>query len=132
MQGCFLTEKEIERVVDFIRLDEEPDENKIYNKEIIEEIDRRSFKSDKKSNGNQEDFDKKDSMLFAAIETVVENKQASTSFLQRKLKLGYARAARIMDELENMKIVGPQIGSKPREIYMTKEQFLQMNLNEEK
>ncbi len=128
VQGCFLSEKEIERIVAHIKQDKEIN----YSEEIIEEIDRHAVKNDKKSSKKEEDFDQKDPMLFAAIETVVENGQASTSFLQRKLKLGYSRAARIMDELEMMKVVGPQSGSKPREILMTREEFLQLSLNEEK
>ena len=128
VQGCFLSEKEIERIVAHIKQDKKIN----YSEEIIEEIDRHAVKNDKKSNKKEENFDQKDPMLFAAIETVVENGQASTSFLQRKLKLGYSRAARIMDELEMMKVVGPQSGSKPREILMTREEFLQLSLNEEK
>ncbi len=128
VQGCFLSEKEIERIVAHIKQDKTIN----YSEEIIEEIDRHAVKNDKKSNKKEDDFDQKDPMLFAAIETVVENGQASTSFLQRKLKLGYSRAARIMDELEMMNVVGPQSGSKPREILMTREEFLQLSLNEEK
>ncbi len=131
VQGCFLTEKEIENVVNFVKQDKSLN----YDEDVIEEIDRHSIKADKKSagsNGNLQEFDEKDPMIFSAIETVVEFGQASTSFLQRKLKLGYSRAARIMDELEDMKIVGPQVGSKPREILITKEDFLQMSLNKDK
>lgn len=128
VQGCFLSDGEIEKIVDFIK----QDKNCNYSEDIIEEIDRYSAKNEKKPSGSDSNFDEKDPMLFAAIETVVENKQASTSFLQRKLKLGYSRAARIMDELEMMKVVGPQTGSKPREILMTREEFLQLSLNERK
>ena len=64
-------------------------------------------------------------MTERAIDAVVEAGQASTSYLQRKLKLGYARAARIMDELEQMGIVGPADGAKPREVRLTKAQLLE-------
>ena len=125
VQGCFLSEKEIERVVSFVK----KNVNSNYNDEIIEEIDRHSEKTDKKSK-IKENFDEdKDPMLESAIETVVESGQASTSFLQRKLKLGYSRAARIMDELEIMRVVGPQNKSKPREILMSKEELRIMQLN---
>ena len=74
-------------------------------------------------------------MLEAAIEVVVELGQASTTLLQRKLRLGYARAARVMDQLENAGIVGPSEGSKPRKVLITKAQLLEMkayadNVNE--
>ncbi len=69
-------------------------------------------------------------MLPKAIEAVVDAGQASTSFLQRKLKLGYARAARIMDEMEEMGIVGPYEGSKPRQVLITKNQWLEMTLSQ--
>ena len=70
-------------------------------------------------------------MLPAAIECVIEMGQASTSMLQRKLKLGYARAARIIDELEQKGVVGPFEGSKPRQVLITREQWYEMKLNQE-
>lgn len=128
VQGCFLTEKEIENVVEFIKKDKEYE----YNEEIIDEIEKHSVKNDKKSNKTEEkELDDKDPLLFSAIKIVVESNQASTSFLQRRLGVGYSRGARIMDQLESMNIVGPQIGGKPREILITKEEFLQMSLNNE-
>lgn len=127
VQGCFLTDKEIENVVNFVKQEKTTD----YNEEIIEEIEKYSVKKDKSSKDFDENFEDKDPVLFKAMEIVIETGQASTSFLQRKLKLGYSRAARIMDELEALKVVGPQTKGKPREILMTKEEFLQMNLNRE-
>ena len=67
-----------------------------------------------------------DEMLPAAVEVILETGQASVSMLQRRLKLGYARAARIVDEMEEKGIVGPFMGSKPRNILITKEQWQQM------
>ena len=125
VQGCFLTDKEIEEIVNFLK----QEKTNVYNEEIIEEIEKYSVKKDKSSKDYDENFDDKDPMLFKAMEVVVETGQASTSYLQRRLKLGYSRAARIMDELEALKVVGPQTKGKPREILMTKEEFLQMNLN---
>ena len=72
-----------------------------------------------------------DPMLSAAIETVVEIGQASTSLLQRKLKLGYARAARLIDVMEERGVVGPYEGSKPRQVLITKEQLLEKQAGEE-
>ena len=73
---------------------------------------------------------KRDEMLPEAVEVILETKQASVSLLQRRLKLGYARAARIVDEMEEMGIVGPFVGSKPRQILITKEQWDQMKLGQ--
>ncbi|HBT90937.1 MAG TPA: cell division protein FtsK, partial [Ruminococcaceae bacterium] len=70
----------------------------------------------------------KDPMLPEAIKCVVDNGQASTSLLQRRLRLGYARAGRIIDQMEQMGIVGPHDGSKPRQVLMTYQQWLEMNM----
>ena len=70
-----------------------------------------------------------DPMLEEAIECVVEAGQASTSMLQRRLKLGYARAARVMDQLEERGIIGPYEGAKPREVLITRDQLYEMKLN---
>ncbi len=125
VQGCFVSDEEVENVVEFIKSNDQVE----YSNEIIEEIDRQSLATDSKSqSGNGGGFDDQDPMISAAIEVVVENEQASTSFLQRRLKLGYARAARIMDQLEERGIVGPQCGSKSRQILISKQQFLEMQL----
>jgi len=68
-------------------------------------------------------------MIDEAIKTIVEAGQASTSYLQRRLKLGYARAARIMDELEQMGVIGESEGAKPRKVLMTKEQWLESQMS---
>ena len=68
---------------------------------------------------------------MSAVECAVENGEISTSFLQRKLKLGYSRAARLIDEMENQGIVSPKEGSKPRKTLISRQQFLEMNLNNE-
>ena len=100
-----------------------------YNTDIMEEIERQAAaskdgKSGKSSSeGASEDADP---MLNAAIECVVENGQASTSLLQRRLKLGYARAARIMDEMAERGVIGPYEGAKPRAVLLTKAQLLEM------
>ena len=126
IQGCYVSDEEVESVVEFIkgiRTDE-------YDSGIMEEIERQAAQANNKGNksassGDDSDGDA-DPMLNAAIECVVENGQASTSLLQRRLKLGYARAARIMDEMAERGIVGPYEGSKPRAVLITKAQLLEM------
>lgn len=124
IQGCFVSDGEVEQVISYIKEKEEAD----YNDDILEEIERQAVTEQSKSSG-QSDDENQDPMLSSAIECVVEAGQASTSFLQRRLKLGYARAARIMDEMETRGIVGQQEGSKPREVLITKQQWLEMSLN---
>ena len=81
--------------------------------------------------GLPEDAPDSDPMLDEAIRVVVENGQASTSLLQRKLKLGYARAARIVDEMEERGVVGPYEGSKPRKVLITMDQLMEKEASEE-
>ncbi len=131
VQGCFVSDEEVENVVDFIKKKEVV----IYDEKIIEEIDRQAAsqqqggKKDASEGGGFSDDE--DEMIPAAIECVIEAGQASTSYLQRKLKLGYARAARIIDELAERGIVGPYEGSKPRQVLITKQQWQEMCLRRE-
>ena len=98
----------------------------------MQEIERQAAIEKKNKTGVAEpNLDDDDPMLNAAIETVVELGQASTSMLQRKLKLGYARAARLIDVMEERGVVGPYEGSKPRQVLMTKEMLLEMQAGEE-
>ena len=99
-----------------------------YNQQILEDIEKRAQQSGKKpaSVSDPDPSDQElegDEMLPAAVEVILETGQASVSMLQRRLKLGYARAARIVDEMEEKGIVGPFQGSKPRAILITKEQW---------
>ena len=75
--------------------------------------------------------DYEDEMFPKAVEVVVEAGMASTTLLQRKLKLGYARAARIVDKLEKIGVVGPYEGSKPRKVLITRQEYLEMKMNHE-
>ena len=128
LQGCFVSEDEVEAVVDYIKGDHSSD----YDEDIMHEIERQATMEKKQRTGLSEEGDEaEDSMLPAAIETVVELGQASTSLLQRKLKLGYARAARLMDIMEERGVVGPHEGSKPRQVLLTKEQLLELKASEE-
>lgn len=125
VQGCFVTDKEVEQVVGFIKSSGQAD----YSDDILEEIEKQAA-AEKPKAGDGGGFDDQDSLLPEAIEVVVEAGQASTSFLQRRLKLGYARAARIMDDMEQRGVVGPQEGSKPRQVLITKQQWIERNLNQ--
>ena len=121
IQGCYVTDKEISSVIDFIKNSQETD----YDENIIEEIEKNAVpekESEPSENTNT------DPMLNEAIKCVVEAGQASTSLLQRRLRLGYARAGRLIDEMEKMGIVGPHEGSKPRQLLITYQQFLEMNM----
>ncbi|MBR5559556.1 MAG: DNA translocase FtsK [Oscillospiraceae bacterium] len=130
VQGCFVTDQEVEAVVDFVKNDAQ---GANYDSSIIEEIDRQAANTGKKGGGggggSEGGSEEDEELVQAAIEAVVEAGQASTSYLQRKLKLGYARAARIVDELEARGIVGPFEGSKPRTVLITKERWYEMKLN---
>ncbi len=132
IQGCFVSDNEVEDVVAFIKGDEPAS----YDEHIQEEIEKNAAvekgakRSVDGSEGNDDGSSENDEMLPSAIECVVEMGQASTSLLQRKLKLGYARAARIIDQMEEKGIVGPFEGSKPRQVLISRAQWMEMNLRE--
>ena len=121
IQGCFVSDEEVEAVVDYIKRDHTVD----YDDDVMVEIERQAAIEKKQKTGLPEDGPEGDPMLDEAIRVVVENGMASTSLLQRKLKLGYARAARIVDEMEQRGVVGPYEGSKPRKVLISKEQLLE-------
>lgn len=128
LQGCFVSSDEVEAVVAYIKGDHSSD----YDEDIMHEIERQAAVEKRQKTGLAEDGPEEDPMLSAAIETVVEMGQASTSLLQRKLKLGYARAARLVDMMEERGVVGPYEGSKPRQVLITKEQLLERQAREDK
>ncbi|MBO6126622.1 MAG: DNA translocase FtsK [Clostridia bacterium] len=116
VQGCYVDEQEIERVVNYVKdgLENEYDES------IISGIERGAEQGlDALQIANNNSDSDKDPMLEDAIKCVVELGQASTSLLQRKLRVGYARAGRLVDEMEKMGIVGPHEGSKPRAVLLS-------------
>ena len=132
VQGCFVTNKEIERVIEFLKNADKPLE---YDQEIINEIEkqaaaagRASSRGDAMDDGDGDDADE---ALPQAIEIAVEAGQISTSMLQRKMRFGYARAGRIIDQMEQRGIIGPSAGSKPREVLITRQQWIEMNMNGE-
>ncbi len=126
VQGCFVSDSEVEAVATYVKSKFTPD----YNSNIMEEIERKAAQTGSKTAAataadpepTPDELDG-DEMLPAAVDVILETKQASVSMLQRRLKLGYARAARIVDEMEEKGIVGPFQGSKPRDILITKEQW---------
>ena len=126
IQGCWISDSEIEAVANFLKNSGKNE----YDEEIQQEIERQAAQEKGKKGAavSAEDSDGEfDEMLPAAVEVVIEAGQASTSLLQRKLKLGYARAARIVDQLEEKGIVGPYGGAaKGREILITKAQWMEM------
>lgn len=123
VQGCFISDSEVEAVAGYVKSHYLSN----YNQEVMDEIDRNVVQEPEKAAADQDDMDAPgDELLPAAVDVILEMGQASVSILQRKLKLGYARAARIVDEMEDRGIVGAFQGSKPREILITKEQWAQM------
>ncbi len=128
LQGCFVSDEEVEAVVDYIKSDHSSD----YDEDVMQEIERQAAMDNRTKTGAADiSSDDDDPMLNAAIEMVVELGQASATKLQSKLKLGYARAARLMDAMEERGIIGPYEGSKPRQVLMTKEMLLEKQAREE-
>ena len=128
VQGCFLSDKEVENVVTHIKNQAQS----VYDDDVMKEIDKNAANTgNKKKDVSSSDGDGEegpaDEMLPKAIEAVIEAQSASTTLLQRKLKLGYARAARIVDALEERGIIGPYEGAKPRKVLITKQQWYEMN-----
>ncbi|MGN0553659.1 MAG: DNA translocase FtsK, partial [Oscillospiraceae bacterium] len=129
VQGCFVSTKEVEAVVSFIKSGGQVE----YSSEIIEEIEKATPVPKGEGKGdNSSDVPVVDGsdeeIIDRAVEVLCEAGQASVSYLQRKLKLGYARAARIMDQLEELGVVGPYEGSKPRAVIITKDMWLKRKL----
>lgn len=125
VQGCFVSDKEVEAVVEFVKNKETVE----YDDEIIKEIEKQTVheKGEKSDGGG---FSDADELLPDAIECIIEAGQASTSYLQRKLKVGYARAARLIDDMETKGIVGTFEGSKPRQILITRQQWIEMRMSD--
>lgn len=127
VQNCFTSDKEVAAVVDYIK---NGSGEISYDENIMNEIESNIPipKGEKPADNNKTYEGSDDDLIERAMECVVDNNQCSTSYLQRKLKLGYARAARIVDELEEMGVVGPQDGAKPRQVLMSREEFLQRKM----
>lgn len=117
LQGANITDAEVEKVVDFIKAQC----NAVYDDDIIEEINS-------EDGGFENPDEVNDELLPRAIELVVDSGQASVSLIQRKFRVGYARAARIVDQMEARGIIGGYEGSKPRQILMSKQQWQEMQM----
>ena len=130
LQGCFVSEEEVERVVDYVKKSAKAD----YDDSVTDEIERLAATGKQKGGAqpaNDDEENDTDAMLDDAIRVVVEAGQASTSLLQRRLKLGYSRAARIIDQMEERGIVGPYEGSKPRKVLISREELLEREAQEQ-
>ena len=128
VQGTFVTDEEIGAVLSFIKSTSTAQ----YDEEMIAEMERRAVAEKGSKKGGDDDGDgggALDAMFEQAVECVIEAGQASTSLLQRRCKLGYARAARIMDQMEQEKIIGPYEGAKPRAVLVTKAEWEERKLN---
>jgi S-DNA-T family DNA segregation ATPase FtsK/SpoIIIE len=123
VQGAFVSDDEVEKIVDFVK------SNGVatYNEDILEEIEN-ATKSDGEKDMEPDDGDDTDPLLMDAIETVVEVGTASTSFIQRKFKVGYARAGRIIDQMEQRGIISGFEGSKPRRVLITMERLNELKM----
>ena len=117
VQGAFVSDEEVERLLDFIRSQGQQMEE---NQEIIEYTENAAMESEEGKKDMAKD--KMDELLGEAIELVMNSGQASTSSIQRRFRIGYTRAARLIDTMEEMKIIGPSLGSKPREILVSAEE----------
>lgn len=127
IQGTFVRDEEISRVLDFIKQSATVQ----YDEAMIAAMEKHTIQDGKKGGGgaDSDEDSGSDPMFKQAVEVVIDAGQASTSLLQRRCKLGYARAARIMDEMEQKGIIGPYEGAKPRAVLVSRQQWLEMNLN---
>ena len=123
VQGGFVDDTEVERVIEFIKQNQAVE----YDDMVLEQIENAALPEKGGKDGGDADGDT-DPMIEEAIRCVVEAGQASTSMLQRRFRIGYARAGRLIDEMEQMGVVGPHEGSKPRQVLMTYQQFLERSV----
>ena len=124
VQGCFISDDEVEELCEFIKNQGESE----YSEEIQKEIENKAAqdKTSNKFTDNGDSGENLDPLFDDAVDVVLENGKASTSFLQRKLGVGYSRGSKIMDQMEDKHIIGPAEGAKPRKILINKQQWIQM------
>lgn len=121
LQGAFISDKEVEAIVDFVK----SNSGEVgYNEDILDSIEKAN--APKEPVDEDEEFDE---LLMDAIELAIETGQASASFIQRKFKVGYARAGRIIDQMEQRGIISGYEGSKPRQVLISKEAWAEMKMN---
>ena len=123
IQGAFISDKEVEILVNFVKANGET----TYRDDITEYIEKANCTDKEIDEGALDSDDETDPLLNDAIETVIDTGQASTSFIQRRFKVGYARAGRIIDQMEERGIISGYQGSKPREVLMTRERWDELN-----
>ncbi len=132
VQGCLISDEEVASVVEFVKRSGGAE----YDEAIIHQIEQHAAEKEKGAKGvggsspdagGEDDYD---DLLPAAIEVVVDTGMASVSMLQRRLKLGYSRAARLVDQMEERGVVGPFEGSKPRQVLITKDQWQEMQFRQ--
>jgi len=124
LQGCLVTDKEVETIVESIKSQGHPEG---YDSEVMTKIEEESQRSEKGKKGAADTADEaEDEMFMPAVEIAVEAGNVSASMLQRRLKLGYARAARLVDEMQDRGIVGPPDGSKPRQALISRSEWQEM------
>lgn len=133
VQGAYVSEKDVEKIVQFIKDNSGTSE---YSKEVLEQIEKEAARcgTSKKSSGSVSDAaagGDEDPMLRSAVELAVESGKISTSLIQRRLSLGYGRAAKLIDRMEELGYVSAPDGQKPREVLITKEQFMEKVLHDE-
>lgn len=123
VQGTFVSDGEREKVIDFLKKDTDA----VYSEEITQAIEAAALEKSSGGGGSQDQQDDSgyDELFPQAVQVVIDLGQASVSMLQRKLKLGYSRAARLMDQMEEAEIVGPFEGSKPRAVLISKQEWYQ-------
>ncbi len=124
VQGAFVSDEEVEKIVDFVK----QNGTATYSEDILETIENNN-KTEKELMQEQSEDDETDPFLMDAIDAVVEQQTASTSFIQRKFKVGYARAGRIIDQMEERGIISGYQGSKPREVLITKERLEELKMS---
>ena len=123
VQGAFVSDEEVEKIVGFVKKNGTAN----YSEDILETIEN-SNKTEKELAQEQAEDDETDPFLMDAIEAVIEQGTASTSFIQRRFKVGYARAGRIIDQMEERGIISGYQGSKPREVLMPKERWEELKM----
>jgi S-DNA-T family DNA segregation ATPase FtsK/SpoIIIE len=141
VQGAFISEEDVEKVVSYIK-NMNPAVNGAYSEEVLKQIEEEAAKcgAGKKGGGfaggmssgsGEDDGEGDDPMLKSAIELAVDSGKISTSLIQRKLSLGYGRAAKLIDAMENLGYVSAPEGQKPRKVLITKQQYMEMVLKDE-
>ncbi|MBQ6089304.1 MAG: DNA translocase FtsK [Firmicutes bacterium] len=126
VQGCFVSDREVNAVIDYVKK-----QNIVSNNEKQMEILERLERSDVNGSNGKEQDSNSDELLMDSIECVIDSGKASVSLLQRRFRIGYNRAARIVDIMEDMGVVGPQDGSSPRKVLMTREEFEELKEHQE-